>query len=298
MIAFGKYVRSALPNRSVRWHSGREDGMRITTVTLVSVCSAVSGCAAELPPASEGEPVGGGKADVGLSVPALLSCSTEPSDPARTLRATLDNSGQLPLLTVTEGALFDENTTGEPVPPPVTLFATHPTGGVQDDHEVSLVFTGFGYMSLTGNGQVYTGTATFLDHVEVAMTCWSSEFVPHHRYRDDDGTCVSAEGEPGWNALPIAMVRETRSGECTELAGTSLSQYDLGYPILRGWDLRGARLSDAELYFALLQDADLRGAELSGLRFGSANVSGTIDAYTVVHSRCTQVAEDRVDCWQ
>jgi hypothetical protein len=113
----------------------------------------------------------------------------------------------------------------------------------------------------------------------MTLTCYEPGFTPPFRYDAETGGCRNAAGESGSNDIPLAIIRETRDGECATVSG-ALNGSDVGYPRLVGWKLAGADLSRASLSFALLLDADLRGARLSGWEAGYVRVTAVTDAFT------------------
>lgn len=146
-----------------------------------------------------------------------------------------------------------------------------------------------------------TARAT-IDGAEIPLTCGTAETFATRwpRFDDEVGGCVDVDGvaaAPG--VAPLALVQAFGDGACVDLRGAALNGDDLGYPILRGWDLRGALLDEASVLFADLLDADLRGAQLARLQYGYAHVTGRIDDDTALPEagRCV-VEQETLACEQ
>lgn len=148
-------------------------------------------------------------------------------------------------------------------------------------------------VEIGASGDIVVGPGT-IDGKARTFTCFRPGFARAFAYDATTGSCKNAKGETGRNDIPLAVIRETKNGECTAPVG-ELNDSDLGYPSLEGWDLAGADLSKATLHFAGLSTADLRGAQLHGMSFGYAEVAGTIDAFTHPPSGCTKTAAT-IDC--
>jgi hypothetical protein len=139
-----------------------------------------------------------------------------------------------------------------------------------------------GLLSLTGD-RAQTLALTCWNQSELLGSPWTGEpgLLPAH-FDWGVGACVDKAGEPALNPTPIEVVRETRSGECSDLRGVALNGDDLAVPDLDGWRLVGARLDGARLSFANMHSASLQGADLAGLDFGYATVQGSIDSHTTL----------------
>ncbi len=168
------------------------------------------------------------------------------------------------------------------------------SGLIVEDDELSIT-AGPGGL---GEG-LWTGTLASDTYGSHAVVCWEDTFAPRHSYDPSSGDCVDANGDVGFDALPVAYVRASGDGQCGTFEGLSLNEDFLGYPILRGTDLRGARLAGATLFFASILDGRFEGADLTDFEFGYAEITGTTDAHTVVwpNDSCT-VEGDAMRCWR
>lgn len=128
---------------------------------------------------------------------------------------------------------------------------------------------------------LWTGTLTTED-TEVDAVCWRDGFAGDFAYEPSMGDCFDADGASGRDTLPVPYVRATGDAQCATFPeGTSLNEDFLGYPVLRGLDLRGAELAGSTLFFADVFEARLEGTDLTGFEFGYARVEGTTDAHTI-----------------
>lgn len=143
------------------------------------------------------------------------------------------------------------------------------------------------------------GTAE-IQGAEMPITCWAEDWTLRYEYDPATGTCRDTAGSEGRNALPVELVRETRQGECADLSGLSINEENLAYPSLEGWNLRGAELAGASLHFANLFDAALEGADMGRFGYGYAEMTGTIDEYTVLPTTGCEIEGGglELNCWQ
>jgi hypothetical protein len=130
-----------------------------------------------------------------------------------------------------------------------------------------------------GAGKVFEGTLTVGADQDVPVACWIPGFTPTFRYLGPEEGCRNATGATGTNAFPIAMIRETKHGECVDLSGVKLTEGRLDVN-LEDWNLKGSNLAGAKLHFANLRQAQLEGADLTTLDFGYANIDGSADQGT------------------
>ncbi len=146
------------------------------------------------------------------------------------------------------------------------------------------------------SGELWLGTLASGDHGSHDVVCWADTFVGDHTYDPTSGVCRDGDGAPGQDALPVAYVRASGDGHCGTFAGLSLNEDFLGYPILRGLDLRGAELDGATLFFAHIADARWEGADLTGFEFGYATLTGTLDTHTIWPSESCAVEDGALAC--
>lgn len=117
-----------------------------------------------------------------------------------------------------------------------------------------------------------------------ASTGVDGRFRMRSTHSDTKFFCANMRGQEGYNKVSIEDMLMTKSGECAELAGATLSGrnmkvFDLRVAHLEGADLTGAILQRADLKGARLQRASLKGADmrmtmLRGALFNEADASG------------------------
>jgi len=145
---------------------------------------------------------------------------------------------------------------------------------------------------------LWTGTLTSDTYGTRSVVCWEDTFVAPHSYDPQTGDCLDADGNAGFDALPVPYVRASGDGQCGTFEGLSLNEDFLGYPILRGTDLRGARLAGATLFFASIHDGRFEGADMTGFEFGYAEITASADAHTVWPSDNCSVDGDAMECFR
>ena len=112
------------------------------------------------------------------------------------------------------------------------------------------------------------------------------------RYDAASGRCLNDEGEEGLNPVSVAVVFESRDGECGDFRNAVVP---MANPFIERWNLRGADLTGAELFFQDLRECAFEGTRLHDLRFGYAGVTGWIDSHTTVPGGCP-VTGSRLVC--
>ncbi|MCO4770225.1 MAG: pentapeptide repeat-containing protein [Deltaproteobacteria bacterium] len=270
---------------------------RTRSSALLGALALLSGCVPTAGPGSDGDP----ETPAPQGDQDLLHCTTQAWDVGDTRPVALDLS--IDRLTGTAAVVYDRAHAYDQEDP--FEFASREWTALAElaaaDGELTVSLEGI-TLSATERAALGTGLWTgSLESEEFGVrdaVCWEDTFAGPHRYDADTGDCVDADGASGLDELPVAYVRASKDGQCGTFPGLSLNEDFLGYPILRGTDLRGADLSEATLFFAHIEDGDFRGANLEGFQFGYATLSGTTDAYTVWPEGPCAVQGDALDCMQ
>jgi hypothetical protein len=229
-------------------------------------------------------------------LPSSMSCVSSPFDDGtllpQVLRARIASSADTATVTLSTGPQFashgggSSNATSAPADQDVRQVDRSADGSVLEQ-------PGGLRIELRREGPVLRGSLSDDGARELALTCWNESelsgspwtgepgLLPAH-FDWGTGACVDRAGAPALNPTPIEVVRETRSGECSDLRGVALNGDDRMAADLVGWRLPGARLDGARLFVANLRAASLQGADLSELEFGYATVEGTIDGNTAL----------------
>ena len=143
---------------------------------------------------------------------------------------------------------------------------------------------------------MYVGTLQHTEHGEHAVACWFDDFEADFRYDPESQICVDADSTWGWNPYPLPYTRDTLDGHCGLFEGVMLNEDFFGYPTWIGMDLRGAQMQGSQLFFANILEAQWEGANLTGMEFGYAFLTGSVDDATTWPEENCELDDDWLDC--
>lgn len=131
--------------------------------------------------------------------------------------------------------------------------------------------------------QMYRGTMSGNTEFDgpVGVTCWPADLEVGAIYDPATGRCVDELGNEARNNLTWMYAVRTGFGQCATFEG-QLNGEAFGYPTFDMMDLRGSDFSAAKLNFADIAVSQFEGADLGTFDFGYTNISGTMDAFTVL----------------
>jgi len=242
----------------------------------------------------------GGPAPFDSDLPARLDCTTAgyftPGGGHNTWRGTLDTaSGAFDFV---EGPLHED----APFPGEIEYRETHVIGTAtwgDDTLDFEADGVGFTLARLADvAGFVVGGTIDVGAFEPVGLWCWNPGLRSGFAYDADDGVCRDADGNEGTEPRPVQIVRETGDGQCADLRGVALDEFEYAYQAWSGFDLRGADLSGASLHFADIADSALEGANMDGLDYGYSQIRGTIDAHTTIPAEGCEVEYASIACFR
>lgn len=128
-----------------------------------------------------------------------------------------------------------------------------------------------------------------------------------YTYHAQSGQCVNCEGIVGFNTLDLPKIRETKDAECMNLSGIKLVYlldtskiedfHEVGDNIIEGYNFKGSLFDTSELYFNKLLKSSFEGADLRNIKYGYAEIHGSIDKHTQAPAGCTNNV-DSIFCKQ